>query len=354
MLRESLEELAKIREPAARSKLIRALVAEYARSIKHEPSELEKDLFCKIVLSVFDQLDRAARYELVVRLAKTHRITSELADRLAQEDYELSEPVIECSPAVSEGALMKLARSGADRHRVSIAKRPGLSEALIDTLIARGPRPVIHMLLANQDVSISVRATLALLIFANSEANVLSGLAKRALSDEDFLETLNLVVESECPLVPPPLISALERGTLEKLVKGIDETNGDTSIEIDGHIYSRHEASVQIANGELSFDAILLTLFDQQRVDAAAWLISRKINLDSTVILDTFRSDSDAAVMMLMLRTGIRDATYRDFLKARCLWLERSTRNIHSLVTRYKSEVAKHGIQKTFADKIPV
>ena len=112
MLREQLEQLARIKEPEARSKLIRTLVGEYARSEDHEPTEMERELFSRIVLSVFDQLDRAARYELVVRLAKTDRIIPDLADRLAQEDYELSEPVIECSPMISQNGLMQIAKNG--------------------------------------------------------------------------------------------------------------------------------------------------------------------------------------------------------------------------------------------------
>ncbi|WP_417670910.1 DUF2336 domain-containing protein [Roseibium sp.] len=354
MLRDSLEELARIKEPEARSRLIRALVAEYARSEDHEPTEIEKELFCKIVLSVFEQLDRGARYELVVRLAKTDRITSELADRLAQEDFELSEPVIESSPMVSAKALEYLARHGSDRHKLAVAHRPGLSEEIIDTLIARGQRPVVHTLLANENAPISIRAILALLIFANTEAEVLGGLARRALNDQDFRSTLTMVIDNDCPLAPPPLKRALENDDLERLAKNVSESTGVDEIEIDGHVYSRHEASVQIASGELSFDSMLLTLFEQKRVDAAVWLISRKVNLESDVVLDTFRSDSDAAVMMLMLRTGINDTTYRDFLKARCNWLERSTRNIHDLARRYKLEFQKRNYAQPDAAKMPV
>ncbi|WP_417689778.1 DUF2336 domain-containing protein [Roseibium sp.] len=354
MLRDSLEELAKIREPEARSRLIRALVAEYAKSEDHEPTPVEKELFCKIVLTVFEQLDRGARYELVVRLARTDRITSELADRLAQEEFELSEPVIETSPMVSQEALLLLSRSGSARHKATVAKRPDLSEQMIDTLIARSPRNVVHTLLANTKATISVRAVLALLIFANSEAEVLGGLAKRALDDEDFHETLGFVIGNDCPLVPAPLKRAYENGELESLASTINSRTDGDEIVIDGHVYSRHEASVHIASGELSFDSMLLTLFEQDRVDAAVWLIARKVNLESEVVLDTFKSDSDAAVMMLMLRTGISDATYRDFLKARCAWLDRSTRNIHNLVMRYKTELLKYRRMAPMPEKVPV
>ncbi|GAA0773453.1 DUF2336 domain-containing protein [Roseibium denhamense] len=341
MLREQLEQLAKLKEPEARSKLIRTLVGEYARSEEYEPTEIERELFSKIVLSVFDQLDRAARYELVVRLAKTSRISSELADRLAQEDYALSEPVIECSPVISQKALARLARLGSNDKRLSMARRADLTEEMIDTMIARSSRNVVYALLDNLDAPFSVRATLALLIFANTEAQVLAGIAKRAINDEEFLETQMYIQETNCPLVPLPLKKALENGTLEVLAATLECLDRNEDVEIDGVIYSRHEASIQIANGELSFDAILRTLFEQERLDAAIWLISRKINLADDVVSDTLKSDADGAIMRLMLQTGIHEKTYRDFLKARSVWLDRSTRSIPDLVMRYKAELKK-------------
>ena len=123
VIRDQLEQLARIREPEARSKLIRTLVGEYARSEEHEPTPVERELFSRIVLSVFDQLDRDARYELVVRLAKTDRIISDLADRLTQEDYDLSEPVIECSPVISQTALMHLSK-GRKQRQARVSRPP--------------------------------------------------------------------------------------------------------------------------------------------------------------------------------------------------------------------------------------
>ena len=316
-------------------------MGEYARSTEAEPSAVERELFSAIVLSVFDQLDRSARYELVVRLAKTDRISSDLADRLAQEDFELSEPVIEGSPAISQKALMELARGSSDRKRLCAASRVDLSENITNTLIAQSPRNVVHALLANLLAPISIKATLALLIYANTEADTLASIANRALKDEDFLDTLKHVSENECPLLPVPLKRAIEKGELERLAATIEATGRDGDIELDGATFCRHEASVKIANGELSFDSILRTLFEQERMDAAIWLIARQVNLTDVVVCDTLKSDADGAILMLMLQTGIDEHTYRDFLKARCAWLDRSTRSIPDLTRRYKTELRK-------------
>ena len=138
-----------------------------------------------------------------MRLAKTDRIIPDLADRLAQEDYELSEPVIECSPMISQGALMALAKNGGNNKRLSMAHRADLSEEITDTLIARASRNVVHALLDNLEAPFSIKGTLALLIFANTEAEVLAGIARRAMKDEEFLEMQMDILETNCPLIPP-------------------------------------------------------------------------------------------------------------------------------------------------------
>ncbi|MDN3719919.1 hypothetical protein QW131_13785 [Roseibium salinum] len=94
---------------------------------------------------------------------------------------------------------------------------------------------------------------------------------------------------------------------MERLARSIKDLERDGDIDLDGMSYSRHEASIQIANGELSFDAILRTLFEQERIDAAIWLIGRKINLADEVVADTLKSDADGAIMRLMLQTGIHE-----------------------------------------------
>lgn len=337
-LRKQLEQLARMKEPEARSRLIRALVAEYARSDGQEPSDTERDLFSMIVLSVFDQLDRSARYELVVRLAKTDRISTALADRLAREDYELSEPVIECSPMISQDTLRAISKAGSTRQKMSVTHRPDLSEEITDTLIARSPRPIVHSLLSNLKAPISVKANLALLIFANTEADILGGMAQRALLDPEFLETQMDILEAGCPLIPKAFENALRKGELDRLAKDIGTRGEGMDITIDGVTYSRHEASVQIASGELSFDAILLTLCKERRFDAAAWLIGRKIRMEHSVVLETLKSDSDIALMMLLLEAEVSEATYKDMMRERCAWQDRNARIIPDLVQRYKSE----------------
>ncbi len=337
-MKNELEHLAKIKEPEARSQLVRMLVSQYSQAVDREPNENEKELFSNIVLCVFDQLDRDTRYELVVRLAKTDRINTELAHRLAQEDIELSEPVITHSPVISLETLKQIARRGPEAKREAMAKRADLTEDITDTLVAKSARKVVHMLLKNPDVPFSDRAVIAMMIFANTEAEMLASMAERAMNDARFRQTQEAIVESHEPLVPAPLARALRKDELAKLTRNIQIQADNDEVTIDGVAYCRHEASVQIANGELSFDAILKTLCEQNRMDVAIWHIARKLSMKPDLVRDALKSDSDGAVMLLMLQTGIDDRTYRVFLKTRCAWLDRSTRSVPDMVMRFKKQ----------------
>ncbi|NBN77134.1 DUF2336 domain-containing protein [Microvirga tunisiensis] len=337
MLRERLEQLARNKDAAARSELIRTLGAEYANPSSPDPTPMERELFSALVLDVFHQLDRPTRYDLVVRLARTNRITSPLADRLAQEDYELSEPVLEFSPTISQQALRTIVTSRSDRHRSAIARRPDLPEDLVDTMIARSGRGVTHVLLTNPATRFSPRAILALLIFANVEAPVLAGIARRALQDPVFHADLCTILEAQCPLVPPELAKAMEAEDLEPLARRALADGKALDINVNGQTMSYHEAHVQIASGELSFDSILLTLIDQNRQDACVWLIARKIGLVESTIAKILRSEADSAVTNMMRETGIEYRTFRKFLEARCVWFDKSPRTIPDEVLRFRT-----------------
>lgn len=337
MLLQSLEQLARNKDASARSELIRTLGSEFANPSTPDPSAMERELFSALVLDVFHQLDRPTRFDLVVRLAKTQRITSALADRLAQEDFELSEPVLEFSPTISQSALREIVRSRSDRHRAAIARRMDLPEDIVDTMIAKAGRGVTYILLRNLSVTFSARGLLALLIFANVEQPVLGGIAQRALQDEVFRSDLQTILDANCPLIPPALAKAMKEDDLERLARTAKSDDKAVDFSIDGKSISCHEAHVQIASGELSFDSILLTLIEQKRIDACFWLIARKTHVPETTVAKIIKSDADSAVTNLMRDTGIDHKTFRRFLEARCQWFDRSNRTIPDEILRFRT-----------------
>ncbi|MCA1242520.1 DUF2336 domain-containing protein [Stappia stellulata] len=335
MFRERLEELARIREPSARSELVRLLSAQYADKLEREPSDTERFLFSSLVLDVFDQLDHSVRLDIVVRLARTDRITSALADRLATEAFDLSEAILEHSPVISDEKLVDVVRSRSDRHRLAIARRDKVPEKIVDALIARGAFPVVNALLQNDGAQFAVRAMLALLILSNGDQRLLGAMAQRCINDEEFREDLRLVSQTDCPLMPAELEKALDDcAALERIAQRTVIDDRDAGLEIEGEHLSKHEVRIQIASGELSFENILLTLMEREDMPAIIWLVSRHLNLRDSTVRDTFASQADGAVAMLMKETGIGHKTYGKFLKLRCAWLGVGTTGVaHEVYT---------------------
>ena len=348
MIRERLEELARIREPSARSELVRLLSAQYSDKLEREPTGAERALFSGLVLDVFDQLDHSARLDIVVRLARTDRITADLANRLAEEAFDLSEPVLQHSPVISEEKLVDVARNRSDRHRLAIARRQNVSSRVVDTLVARGAFPVINALLHNDDATFGTRALLALLILSCADERLLGALAQRCTDDQVFREELRLVSDTDCPLMPPELEKALvDEVALQRLAQRAIADTPDAGLDVNGETLSKHEVHIQIAAGELSFETILLTLIEREDMDAIIWLVSRHLSLRDSTVRDTFASQADGAVALLMKETGVGHKTYGSFLRFRCAWLGIGTSSVARDVYVYRT-MRHPGSQRAF------
>ncbi|WP_067217111.1 DUF2336 domain-containing protein [Stappia indica] len=338
MIRDRLEELARTQEASARSELVRLLSAQYADKLEREPTDAERHLFSGLVLDVFDQLDHSVRLDIVVRLARTARITQPLADRLTEEPFDISEPVLEHSPVVSNEKLLQVSRTRTDRHRLAIARRLQVPKEIVDTLIARGAFPVVNALLQNQGAEFAVRALLAVLILSAADHRLRGALARRCVQDEAFLGDMKMISQTDCPLMPEDLERALEnQDALDKLAQTAVDDERDAGLEVGGEQLSRHEIHIQIASGELGFESIFLTLVERKDMNGIIWLVSRHLSLRDSAVRDTFASQAGGAVAMLMKETGIGPKTYGQFLRLRCEWLGIGDKTVAQDVFTYRT-----------------
>lgn len=338
MIRDRLEQLARTREPSARSELVRLLSAQYADKLEREPTEAERQLFSGLVLDVFDQLDHSVRLDIVVRLARTARITQPLADRLTEEPFDVSEPVLEHSPVVSADKLLEVSRTRSNRHRLAIARRLHVPKDIVDTLIARGTFPVINALLHNRGAEFAVRALLAILILSGSDQRLLWALAQRCALDDGFRDDMRMISQTDCPLMPDDLERALDDPQqLGRLAERAIADDRDAGLEVAGEQLSRHEIHIQIASGELSFESIFLTLIERKDMAGIIWLVSRHLSLRDSTVRDTFASQAGGAVALLMKETGIGPKAYGRFLRLRCDWLGINSKTVAQDVYNYRT-----------------
>ncbi|MAP48154.1 MAG: hypothetical protein CMH90_01610 [Oceanicaulis sp.] len=106
-----------------------------------------------MVADVLDELLRAAdvglRAKVSKRLAQQNEAPRALVRRLAHDDFEVAEPLLRRSQALSDFDMMDIAQGSSALHRLELARRESVSETVAAALAAGGDMDVITSLLRN-------------------------------------------------------------------------------------------------------------------------------------------------------------------------------------------------------------
>ncbi|WP_208993141.1 DUF2336 domain-containing protein [Roseibium sp. TrichSKD4] len=335
--KELLIELAKSDSTAARASLLKKLVREFIEQTEISTSETEIESFSFIVLKFIEDLSFQDQIWLASRLCRTNRITQQLLERLLEINHEIKEALVEFSPVLNEKRLRALAFGTHEKTLEALARRSHLPEPVTERLIRTGHRIVVLTLLNNMDSSFSESAVLGVLLMANVEEPVLGAIANRALNDKQFRATLAGLMNTGCPLISADLRAALQRNDLNSLRAFATEKTYPVSFEFEGRILSFQEAHVLSSDEDLSFDALLLALFEQKKMMAAIWLISRRACLPEKTVENVLRSPAESAVVNLMKSTGISAKTFQTFLNERGQWLKRRPKFYYMELQKFRN-----------------
>lgn len=158
---------------------------------------LETDLNEREAALIGDILSRLVRdFEPAVRCELAHRLAGlELAPRkicvtLANDDIAVARPMLQHSPALHDQDLIAIVRERSRQHRLSIARRESLSEAVADALVETGEETVITSLLGNAQARMSPAARARLVEDARRVVSYQAPLALRRDVGGDLLQTL--------------------------------------------------------------------------------------------------------------------------------------------------------------------
>jgi len=149
-----LLELARESRSGDRERLLESLgqlfVSEAGRLSDRERA-LVGDILCKLIADV----EVAVRRRLAERLAAVEALPREVVDRLLDDSIEVARPILLRSRVLQDPDLIEIVRWRSQEHRLAVAMREGLSEAVGDALIERGEEDVIAALVENPDSSLS-------------------------------------------------------------------------------------------------------------------------------------------------------------------------------------------------------
>lgn len=125
-------------------------------------SERERALMADILRKLIRDCEMAVRRDLSERLAKADNPPHDLILALANDEFEVAQPILMQSLVLRDIELIQIIRHRTQQHQLAIAMRRSVSEFVSDALVETGSIDVIKALLENQDAKIS-EATMAYL-----------------------------------------------------------------------------------------------------------------------------------------------------------------------------------------------
>ena len=113
------------------------------------------DVYDSVMVRLAEMVDAKARAEIAAQLAQLRRAPSGIVRKLALDDIEIAQPLLVCSPVLTDDDLIGIAEIRGSAHRRAIATRPGLGETVTRMLVRRGDDAVRRMLAGNVTAKLS-------------------------------------------------------------------------------------------------------------------------------------------------------------------------------------------------------
>lgn len=118
-------------------------------------TDRERALMGDILRKLIRDCEMAVRRDLSERLAKAEKPPHDLILALANDEFEVAQPILMQSQVLRDIELIQIIRHRTIQHQLAIAMRRSLSEYVSDALVETGNVDVIKTLLENPDARIS-------------------------------------------------------------------------------------------------------------------------------------------------------------------------------------------------------
>ncbi|WP_417495718.1 DUF2336 domain-containing protein [Maricaulis sp.] len=115
----------------------------------------ERWIVADLLYDILRASDVPVRQRCARRLAGLLEAPGRLLRVLACDRYEIAQPILEESRALTDFDLLEIVQSGSLQHRMAIARRENISEIISAALVAAGEAPVVECVLKNQTTSLA-------------------------------------------------------------------------------------------------------------------------------------------------------------------------------------------------------
>jgi hypothetical protein len=169
-----LDMLARDPTPRGRGRLLGDLTRLVFGDRRRDDVELE--IFFDIVRAILSSTACDDRRGFAETAADRDFVPHDLILVLAEDDISVAEPVLSRSPVLTDDDLVALTRDRGDDHRLAIASRSRLSQAVCRALVALGSATVVHRVGGNDGADLA--------------AETIRDLQARATTDPDLRRIL--------------------------------------------------------------------------------------------------------------------------------------------------------------------
>lgn len=140
----------------------------------------ERAVTADLLIEMLRDASPEERLKVSRRLAGLTEPPAQLARLLLHDEPQVARPLLEDCESLSDAELLDCARTAGSEHRLMIAARKGLSEVVVEALVAAGELKVIETVLANRDARIGHAGLEALVAISRDAPQLAPALLRRA------------------------------------------------------------------------------------------------------------------------------------------------------------------------------
>ena len=188
--------LARSREPDDRERLLSGIVdlCDAGQSQGRPAAPEVQILLDSIFMTLVVEAERDIRHRLAERLADATWAPPALINILALDEIEIARPIIARSPILQDHDLIRLLVQATLEHQIEIARRPQLSPAVVEAILAKDESAVLTALASNTTAQLTPEALRRLVDKARDVVALRSPLARHPNLSGDLAEQLYLWV----------------------------------------------------------------------------------------------------------------------------------------------------------------
>ena len=154
------------------------------------PADEISPVLGEILMTLARQAETAIRKVLAQKLAHAEWAPAALVNILALDEIEIARPILEFSPILQDGDLLRVLFEASLDHQISVARRPAISGRVTDAVIHQAEPAVLMALCTNRTAEISAAGMRHLVDYSRRIASLRSPLSRHPLLSQALAEEL--------------------------------------------------------------------------------------------------------------------------------------------------------------------